>query len=127
MPVEGQKGVVTVGVQFTTKAGLSKIETQEIELLDPMELNKPVPGNIAGKVIEGRLPQAGLTVFLYDDKGNAKAKTTTKNDGAFDFKDLVPGPYYLFSEKETTNRHIKQEVTVKPGETLNVTLELVLK
>jgi hypothetical protein len=127
LPLEGQKGALIVGVQFTTKAGLSKIETQEVELLDPAELNKPVPGNIAGKLIEGRLLQAGQVVFLYDDKGAAKAKTTTKADGSFEFKELVPGAYYLFSEKETTNRHIKQEVAVKPGETLMVTLELVLK
>ena len=127
IPVDGQKGVATVGVQFTTRAGLSKIETQDVELLDPMELNKPVPGNIAGKLIEGKLAQPGLVVFLYDDKGNAKAKTTSKDDGSFEFKDVLPGAYYLFSEKETTNRHIKKEIAVKAGETLQVTLELLLK
>jgi hypothetical protein len=127
LPVDGHKGFVTVGVQFTTNAGLSSIETQEVELLDPAELNKPEPGNIAGKLMEGRLPQPGLVVFLYDDKGNAKAKTTTNPDGLFEFRDLVPGSYYLFSVKESTNRHIKKEVVVKPGDTLMVTLELLLK
>lgn len=127
IPIDEQKSAVTVGVQFTTRAGLSSIVTQEVELLDPMELNKPIPGNIAGKLIEGKLTQPGLVVFLYDDKGNAKAKTTTKDDGSFEFKDVLPGAYYLFSEKESTNRHIKQEVAVKAGETLNVTLELLLK
>jgi hypothetical protein len=98
-----------------------------VELIDPAELNKPEPGNIAGKLIEGRLPQPDAVVFLYDEKGNAKAKTTTKTDGTFEFKDLLPGSYYLFSDKVSTNRHIKKAVVVKPGETLAVTLELLLK
>jgi hypothetical protein len=127
LPVDGQKGIITVGVQFTSLAGLSQIEVQEVELLDPAEFYKPEPGQIAGKLVEGRLPQPALTVFLYDDKGNAKAKTQTKPDGTFEFKDLLPGSYYLFSEKESTNRQIKQEVVVKAGETLPVTLELLLK
>jgi hypothetical protein len=127
LPVEGQKGIVTVGVRFTTSAGLSTIETQEVELVDAAELDKPRPGQIAGKLIESKIPQPGAVVFLYDDKGNARAKTTTRPDGSFDFKELVPGPYYLFSEKESTGRQVKEEVTVKPGETTGVTLELLLK
>lgn len=127
LPVESLKGAIAVGVQFTSRAGLSTIETQEVELVDPAELNKPEPGAIAGKLMEGRLAQPGLTVFLYDDKGNAKAKTTTSADGTFEFKELAPGRYYLFSEKESTNRHIKQDVAVKPGETQSIMLELLLK
>jgi hypothetical protein len=127
VPVDGQKGVITVGVQFTTNAGLSTIETQEVELVDAAELNKPAPGAISGKVIEGKLAQPGLVVFLYDDKGNSKAKTTTDEGGAFEFKDLAPASYFLYCEKETTNRHIKKEVTVKAGDTVVETLELLLK
>lgn len=127
LPVDGQKGTVTVGVQFTSNVGLSAFAVQEVELLDPMELNKQPPGHIAGKVLEGPLPQPDLVVFLYDDKGNAKAKTTTKADGTFAFKDIAPGAYYLFSEKESTSRHVKQDVKVKPDETTPVTLELLLK
>jgi hypothetical protein len=127
IPVEGQKGIVTVGVQFTTNVGLAAIEVQEVELMDPAELNKPEPGHIAGKLIEGRIPQPEAVVFLLDEKDDVKAKTTTKPDGTFEFKDVIPGSYFLFSNKESTNRHIKQEVVVKPGETLMLTLELLLK
>jgi hypothetical protein len=98
-----------------------------VELLDPMELSKQPPGHIAGKVLEGPLPQPDLVVFLYDEKGNARAKTTTKDGGAFAFRDVPPGAYYLFCEKEVTNRQVKTEVKVKPDETTQATLELLLK
>lgn len=121
------KGVVVVGVKFTTFAGLSTIETQEIELLDAAEVNKPAPGKIAGKLLENRIPQPNATVFLYDEKGAAVAKTATKADGTFEFKDLPPGSYYLFSEKVPTNRHVKEQVEVKAGATTTRELELLLK
>jgi hypothetical protein len=121
------KGIVIVGVKFTTHAGLSTIETQEIELADAAELNKPAPGAIAGKLLENRIPQPNAVVFLYDAKGNPLAKTTTKADGTFAFKELPPGSYYLFSEKVATNRIVKEAVDVKAGETTAKTLELLLK
>jgi hypothetical protein len=127
IPLEGLKGTVTVGVQFTTNAGLSKIETQDVELVDAAELNKPEPGAIAGKLMEGKLPQPDAVVILADEKYVQKAKTTTKADGTFAFQDLPPGMYFLFSQKISTGREVKQEVVVKPGETTAATLELYLK
>jgi hypothetical protein len=127
IPVEGQKGVVTVGVQFVTSAGMSKIETQDVELVDAADLNKPEPGKIAGKVIELRLPQKGREVFLYDDKGNAKDKTVTKDDGTFAFPDLAPGKYYLFTRNEYAGTQAKAEIDLKPGGLATPTLELLLK
>ncbi|MBN9118076.1 MAG: carboxypeptidase regulatory-like domain-containing protein, partial [Planctomycetes bacterium] len=120
------KGVVVVGVQFTTQAGRATVETREIELLDAAELNKPAPGAIAGKLVENRIAQPGATVFLYDAKGNAIAKAATKTDGAFEFKDLPPGAYYLFSEKVSTRRNVKESVEVKAGETTTKELELLI-
>ena len=122
-----QKGIVVVGVKFTSQAGLSTIEAQEIELLDAAELNRPAPGKIAGKLVENRIPQPTAVVFLYDAKGNPLAKATTKADGSFEFKELVPGTYYLFSEKERTNRQVKEQVDVKAGELTAKDLELLLK
>jgi len=121
------KGVVVVGVRFTTFAGLSTIETQEIELLDAAELTKPAPGKVAGKVIENRIAQPAATVFLYDAKGAPLAKTATKADGTFEFRDLPPGRYFLFTEKPATNRLAKEEVEVKAGATVAKDLELLLK
>ncbi len=121
------KGIVVVGVKFTTKAGRDTIQTREVELLDAMELNKPAPGKIAGKLTENRIVQPAATVFLYDAKGNPLAKVTTKADGTFEFKELPPGAYFLFSEKDSTNRRVKEQVDVKPGETTTKELELLLK
>jgi hypothetical protein len=98
-----------------------------VELLDPAELNKPEPGKIAGKVVELRLTQKGREVFLYDDKGNVKDKKVSKEDGTFAFPDLVPGRYYLFTQNDYAKTEAKSEVEVKPGETANATLELLLK
>jgi hypothetical protein len=127
IPVEGQKGTVLVGVQFVTYAGLAKAETQEVELVDAAELNKPDPGSITGKLVEGMRPQAGIVVYLSVDKKTEKAKVTTKPDGTFAFEGLMPGTYYLLAMKDSTGREAKQEVVVKAGEPTNVTLELLLK
>jgi hypothetical protein len=126
LPVAGQKGTITVGVQFVTNAGMGKIETQDVELVDPAELTKPEPGTIAGKVVEGPRPQPGLVVFLYDSKGVAIDKRTTGDGGTFTFKDLAPGTYYLFTRKEATNRQRQVDVVLKAGETATPTLEIVL-
>jgi hypothetical protein len=121
------KGIVVVGVKFTTNAGLSAIETQEIELADAADLNKPAPGAIAGKLTENRIAQPGAVVFLYDAKRAPLAKTTTKADGTFAFKDLPPGSYIVYSEKISTGREVTEQVEVKPGATTAKALELLLK
>jgi hypothetical protein len=127
IPVEGQKGAVLVGVQFVTNAGLAAIATQEVELVDAAELNKPEPGSITGKLVEGTRPQGGIVVYLSVDKKTEKAKVTTKPDGTFTFEGLAPGTYYLLALKDSTGREAKQEVVVKAGEPTNLTLELLLK
>ena len=127
LPMPDTNGVVTVGVRFITLAGQVTTEMRDVELLDAAVLNKPAPGKIAGKLTENRIVQAGATVFLYDAKGNALAKTTTKADGTFEFKELPPGAYFLFSEKIATGREKKLPVDVKSGETTAAELELLMK
>ncbi len=128
IPVEGLKGTVTVGVQFTTNAGLASDPVMfDVELVDAADLNKPEPGKIAGTVIELRLPQKDRAVFLYDDKKVPKDKKITNAAGTFEFPNLVPGTYYLFTENDYSNAEAMLPVEVKPGETKTVTLEVLLR
>ena len=66
-------------------------------------------------------------MFLYDAKDVPLAKATTKGDGKFEFKDVVAGSYYLYSEKEVTNREVRASVEVKAGATTKAELKLLLK
>jgi len=118
---------VTVGVQFRTRAGLSKTETAEVELVDPAELAKPKPGKIAGKLSEAGIAQGDFPVFLYDDKRNPLAKATTKRDGTFEFPALPPGRYSLYAIHVDTNRDVLTDVTVNAGETTTSDLEMFLR
>ncbi len=117
---------VTVGVRFTTKAGLSTIETAEVELVDPAELNRPKPGAITGKLVEGGIAQGDHPVFLYDAKRAPLAQAKTTADGTFIFRDLPPGRYVLFAQRVETNREATAEVTVAPAAVTRQDLEMFL-
>jgi hypothetical protein len=120
-------GPVVVGVLFVTNAGQRAVGTAEVEFVDPAELAKPKPGAITGRVLEQRLPQGGREVFLYDDKKAAKAKATSKPDGSFEFKDLPPGRYSLYTQNEVSNTEATADVDVAPGETAPADLTLLLR
>ena len=51
-------------MRFVTKAGLSAIETAEVELVDPAELNRPKPGAVTGKLVELAEPTTKMLVAL---------------------------------------------------------------
>ena len=51
----------------------------------------------------------------------------TKPDGAFEFKELPAGKYYVYAQNILTDREVKQAIEVKPGETTTKTLEMLLK
>lgn len=123
----GKDDRVTVGVQFTTKAGLSKIETAEVELVDPAELTKPKPGKITGKLTESNIAQGDHPVYLYDDKRKPIAQTKTRRDGTYEFANVPPGKYYVYSIHVETNRDAMAEVTVNAGATTTKDLEMYLR
>lgn len=125
LPPPGVNGPVTITALFTSYAGLTGAGSQDAEAMDAADLNKPEPGVIAGKVVEGTLAQAELEVILADDK-EVKARTKTKPDGTYRFEAVPPGKYKLHVEKESTNRKADADAVVKPGETTTVTLELFL-
>jgi hypothetical protein len=125
--LDGAKGPLDVSVRFTSKAGLVGFATITVERADAADINKPEPASVKGKVVEGTLPQPGLTVVLFDDKGKEKATAKTKDDGAFAFADLAPGKYTLVAEKATTGRVKRLPVELKAGEVKAVELGLLLK
>lgn len=127
IPLDGVKGPLNVSVRFTSKAGLVGFDTVTVERVDAAELSKPAPAVVKGKVVEGTLPQPGLTVVLLDDKGKEKAKAKTKDDGSFAFGDLPAGKYTLFVEKTTTGRVKRLPVELAAGEEKAVELGLLLK
>ncbi len=126
IPVPPAAGPVTVTAEFTTKAGNKGFESQDVELVDPADFNKPEPGSIAGKATDNSLAVGGLTVILLDDKGAEKARALTKPDGSYSFPDLVPGKYRLYAERETTNRKADETVDLKAGEAKKLDLVLLL-
>jgi hypothetical protein len=118
---EERKGPTDVSVQFVNGVGLSTFDTISIELLD----TDPVPvGGIAGKVLEGQLPQKDLDVLLGNDKGVVVDRTRSDADGAFAFKGLPKGTYQLYTNKVATGTIGRSIVDVVPGEATQVELKL---
>lgn len=127
IPLDGAKGPLDLSVRFTSQAGLVGFKTVTVERVDAAELNRPQPAAVKGKVVEGTLPQPGLTVVLFDDKGKEKAKAKTKDDGSFAFADLPAGKYTLLAEKTSTNRIKRLPLELAAGEEKTVELGLLLK
>ena len=104
-------GPISLSVRFTNKVGLTTFATAEIDLLakDP---NKNGPGRIVGTVAQGDLKQAGLPVYLYDEKNKPLSQTKTNKDGKFEFDNLKPGKYVVYCIKRASQRRGYQRVTV---------------
>ncbi|MCE9533812.1 MAG: hypothetical protein K8T89_22195, partial [Planctomycetes bacterium] len=120
------KGPTPISVQFTARGGRSSIATITVDLLDAAEFNKPIPGKIIGKVREGTLDQPGMIVILRDAKGAEKARTKTRENGTYEFLDVPPGKYSVFTNKTSTNRSANKVIEVKAAEEVSVILELLL-
>src|SRR5262249_49088875 len=125
LPIEGLKDRQVIGVQFVSKAGQRKAGEATIELVDPVEFNRPAPGSIRGVVIDNRLAQPGLEVFLYNAAAKPIDKATTDENGVDEFKDLPPATYFVYCVN-ITGRELEVRVDLKPGAKEKVDLELVL-
>jgi carboxypeptidase family protein len=120
---EKQTGPTDISVRFVNSAGMSTFATQSVELIDTDPI---VPGRIAGAVLEGPRPQAGLDVVLKDAQGVEKGKTKTDDSGRFVFENIPPGEYRVSSLKPATQRQADQSVSVLADQTAQVSLELFL-
>ena len=117
------KGSIPVSVQLTNAVGLSTVATTTINVQSPQQAGL---GTITGKVAEGPLPQAGLTVTLSDAKGAALKQATSGPDGSYTFAGLQPGQYVVSSYKESSNRKGAAQVTVAAGKTATANVSLTL-
>jgi hypothetical protein len=128
---------LAVTVRFTTGVGLTGFHTEEVAVIDeprPEDMKPAAPkrGAIVGTIKEGDRPQPGLKVYLLDpmapaNKNPVLASGDTDAKGAFSFKDLEPKPYRVYCVKPDgiNNRFADKRVTVEPGQTLELDLELV--
>jgi hypothetical protein len=126
LPQTDAKRQTTVTVEFTSKAKQVKTRSIRLELLDPIEAAQSEFGRISGVVTEGDRAQGELPVQLYDEKGVAKAQTKTDEKGKYEFINVPPGKYRLVGRKISTNRSATNQIEVKPGQSVSVTLALLL-
>ncbi|MFO0841560.1 MAG: carboxypeptidase-like regulatory domain-containing protein [Gemmataceae bacterium] len=127
-----RKGPTEVSVQFVNRLGLSAFATTTVDL-EENDPAKTAPGKILGKVLEGDRPQAGLTVYLTDDKRAERGKQVSKADGSFEFDNLPAGKYRLGVERATPNRRVATYprkgtdfIELAPGGSVTADLSLLL-
>jgi hypothetical protein len=116
------KGPLDVSVVFESGVGLAAFDTATVEVVDAIP---PVPGRVAGKVVEGTRPQAGLDLVLVDAKGAEKGRAKTADDGTFEFAGLPAGAYRVVCVKPTPPTRGEADVTVAAGSTAEVTVEML--
>jgi hypothetical protein len=118
-----KRGPTDVSARAINGAGLATWATAAVDLVDTLPTP---PGAVAGRVLEGDRPQAGLEVQLLDEKGTVLKRTTTDADGTYRFDAVTPGRYRLASAKSSSRRTAKGNVTVAAGQTATVDLPLYL-
>jgi hypothetical protein len=129
---------LVVTARFKTGVGLTAFQSKDVAVIDapsPEDMKPAAPkrGTITGTVMEGDRPQRGLKVELYDPMApaNKNAFVTSKDTdgkGTFTFDDLEPKRYRVICQKldGINNRKADKSVTLEPGQTLKLDLELEL-
>jgi hypothetical protein len=114
-----KKGAVYVSVEFVNQAGLKKIDTIKVELVDPPAAAPGAAakgGSIEGTVRVGDRPQPKVPVVLLDAAGAARDKATTDAKGVYAFKDVPAGSYRVTASKGAENVRGETTVQVKDGD-----------
>ena len=114
-----------ITVVMTNRVGLNSHDTATIVLTET-DPAKTGPAKIRGKVMMGPRAQPELQVYLIDVKGQLKDQVSTNKEGAFEFKNVEPGRYRVYSVKRGSQRRGFVDVTVLPNETKEVTINLSL-
>lgn len=81
----------------------------------------PGPGFIGGSVSEGAgrgttgIPVEGMIVYLYNSSNQLLTFTYTDNTGAYSFRGLADGVYYISPEEYSFATVISAPITLSPG------------
>ncbi len=116
-------GTIPISVQFTNRVGLSDVATTVVAVQSAEQAGL---GTLAGQVLEGPRPQAGLTVTLSTAGGTALFQATSGPDGSFRFPNLKPGSYKVSAAKTSSSRQGEAAATVEAGKTANANVSLQL-
>jgi hypothetical protein len=118
---EDKKGMTPLSVQFRSAADVSTFDSRTIELVD---IDPSVFGQLRIKVLEGDRLQSGLDVAVLDAKGAVRQQGKTGLDGIYLTGKLEKGEYRVYSFKQATPSEGQSTVSVEPGSTKPVTVDL---
>jgi hypothetical protein len=130
LPAPTEKALImTVGVQATNGVGDKTIKLIKIQLVDPKAPGLvPVPklATIAGTVVEGDRPQAGVPVVLFDDMGKIKGATATDKAGKYKLEKVLPGAYTVVATRSASKTRGQALVSVPPEVALVENVDIML-
>jgi hypothetical protein len=153
VPVETVKAaLIDITVQATNGAGLTASDTITIRLKDAKEGGKGAKkggATITGMVVVSDRPQPGAQVFLSDEKGAVKAKTTALTEegvakqeeeikkskskkkagkiGSFEFLEVPPGTYTITAANPALMLRGVATVNVPEGEPKVITIQIEMQ
>jgi hypothetical protein len=104
-----------VSVQFTNGAGMSATETVIIKLVDAPKKGKAEGTTITGTIFQGDLLIPDVSVSLVDEKGVARANTTSREKGFYKFTGVPPGTYRVVAVRSAANTQGQAVVTIPEG------------
>lgn len=103
-----KKGVIDLSAVAANGVGLTTVQVQKVQLLDP-----PTGGTIKGAVTLGGKTQAGVKVILKDGEGKEKDFTTTDAKGNYVLNNVLPGAYKVTAARPDAGVGTKGEEGVK--------------
>ncbi|HEY2783834.1 MAG TPA: hypothetical protein VGJ05_02565 [Fimbriiglobus sp.] len=126
LPLPDVKGRVQIGVRYVNVLGMVTDKVEEVDVVDPPKPKSKeagaTTGTIKGVIAQGGgsqiRPQPGLKVELRGPDNKAIKTTQSGEGGKYEFKDVPPGDYTVFSIKPA-DAGAKGDVgvSVKAGET----------
>lgn len=132
LTLPNEPGPIQIGVKVFNEVGLGSRDDEGVSFLlvdvlpvPPKEPEKTT-GTITGRVMQGSRAQPGLTVNLWDSKGQDVIKSTKSNgNGEFKFEDVPPGSYIVTSIKKQDDAKGLDRVSVEKGKTSTASINVL--